>query len=262
LEGTKATDRFERTRGTRTNDRPETTKKRRDEMHTKINRVATLMAVVALVAGAATAQTTTEVRQGKVLYTSGNQMLVELGDGTTQLFDVPADFEFNVDGRMVTVDQLEPGTILTQTVTTTTVPETVKTTEIRQARIVQRIGQTVIYRDERGRINRITGIPEGWRVFRDGRQVPIEALAGGDRVTAHIVHRETSLMTEEEMKVAGISPEPEPQPAAAPAPAPKPAPAPAPAPMLPKTGSQLPLAGLVGLLALGLGLGLAVARRF
>ncbi|HSN56727.1 MAG TPA: LPXTG cell wall anchor domain-containing protein [Candidatus Sulfomarinibacteraceae bacterium] len=233
-------------------------------MHTKINRVAILMAVVALVAGAAAAQTTTEVRQGKVLYTSGNQMLVELSDGTTQLFDVPADFQFNVDGRKVTVDQLEPGTILTQTVTTRTVPEVVKTTEIRQARIVQRIGQTVIYRDERGRINRITGIPEGWTVFRDGRRVPIEALAGGDRVTAHIVHRDIQMMTEEEMKVAGISPEPEPAPAAAPAPAPKPAPAPAPAPapMLPKTGSQRPLVGLAGLLALGLGLGLAAVRRF
>lgn len=234
-------------------------------MRSKINRVAILIAVVALVAGAATAQTTTtEVRQGKVLHVSNNQLLVELADGTTQLFDVPADFKFDVNGQMVTVDKLEPGTILTQTVTTNTVPEVVKTTEIRRATIVQRIGQTVVYRDENRRIHRITGIPEGWTVLRDGRPVPIEALAGGDRVTAHIVHRETSLMTEEEMRVAGISPEPEPapKPAAAPAPAPKPAPAPAPAPMLPKTGSQLPLVGIAGLLALGLGLGLAVARRF
>ncbi|HSN55733.1 MAG TPA: LPXTG cell wall anchor domain-containing protein [Candidatus Sulfomarinibacteraceae bacterium] len=233
-------------------------------MQTQFNRVAILIAVVALVAGAATAQTTTEVRQGKVLHVSNNQLLVELSDGTTQLFDVPADFKFDVDGQMLTVGQLKPGTILTQTVTTTTVPETVKTTEIRQARIVQRIGQTVIYRDERGRINKITGIPEGWIVFKDGQPVPIEALAGGDRVTAYVVHKETSLMTEEEMRVAGIVPEPAPKPAAAPAPAPKPAPAPAPAPapMLPKTGSQLPLVGLAGLLALGLGLGLAVARRF
>jgi LPXTG-motif cell wall-anchored protein len=232
-------------------------------MQTQINRVAILIAVVALVAGAATAQTTTtEVRQGKVLHVSNNQLLVELTDGTTQLFDVPADFKFDVNGQMLTVDQLKPGTILTQTVTTTTVPETVKTTEIRRATIVQRIGQTVIYRDENRQLHKITGIPEGWVVLKDGQPVPIESLAGGDRVTAHIVHRETSLMTEEEMRVAGIAPEPAPKPAAAPAPAPKPAPAPAPAPMLPKTGSQLPLVGLAGLLALGLGLGLAVARRF
>jgi len=226
-------------------------------------RIAVLIAVMALAVGIASAQTTTtEVRQGKVLYVSNNQLLVELSDGSTQLFDVPPDFRFDVDGQMLTVDQLKPGTILTQTVTTTTTPEVVKTTEVRNADIVQRIGQTVIYRDEQRQIHRITGIPEGWVVFKDGKPVPIEALAGGDRVTAYIVHKTTEMMTEEDMKVAGMAPEAPaaPKPVAAPAPAPKPAPAAA--PMLPKTGSQLPLVGLAGLLALGLGLAVAAARRF
>ena len=239
-------------------------------MQFKINRVAVLIAVVALVAGAAAAQTTTEVQKGKVLYVSGNQVLVEMTDGSTQLFDVPADFMFNIDGQKLTVSQLKPGTVLTQTVTTTTVPEYVKTTEIREAEIVQRIGQTVIYRDERRQIHMVTGIPEGWIVYRDGEPVPIEALAGGDRATAYLVHKDITMLTEEEMKVAhaGTAPAtaPKPAPAAKPAPAPsaaqRPAPAPARSAALPETGSQLPLAGLAGLLTLGLGLGIAVARRF
>jgi len=48
-------------------------------------------------------------------------------------------------------------------------------------------------------------------------------------------------------------------------PAPKPAPAPAPAPapvVLPHTASSLPLAGLAGLMLLGISLGIAVIRRF
>ncbi len=51
-------------------------------------------------------------------------------------------------------------------------------------------------------------------------------------------------------------------PAPAPAPAAAPAPAPEPAPMLPKTASQLPLAGLAGLMLLALSAGIAVYRRF
>jgi LPXTG-motif cell wall-anchored protein len=135
----------------------------------------------------------------------------------------------------------------------------VKSVEVREAEIVQRIGQTVIYRDKLGQINKITGVPEGWIVYRDGKPVPIEALAGGDRVTAYIVHKEYSQITEEEMKVAGTAPK---APAAPkPVAAPKPAPAPAPAPVLPKTGSELPLVGLAGLMALAIGLGIAVVRR-
>jgi hypothetical protein len=67
-------------------------------------------------------------------------------------------------------------------------------------------------------------------------------------------------------------PEPEPAPAPQPAvtrPAPEPTPTPAPAPPpratpvreLPKTASPLPLVGLTGLAAVGLGTALRVARR-
>ena len=107
-------------------------------------------------------------------------------------------------------------------------------------------------------VHKVTGIPEGFELYRNGKAVPIEALAGGDRVTAHIVHKETSIITEEEMKVAGAAPKPAPKPR--PVAAPKPAPAPA--PVLPKTGSDLPLIGLAGLFALALGLGVAAIRRF
>ncbi|MGD8441766.1 MAG: hypothetical protein PVG53_14640, partial [Holophagae bacterium] len=232
------------------------------EMQTKRNLIVALVAIVALSAGVAVAQTTTyEVRQGKVLYVDGNTLYVQADDGTVREFDVPSDFRFDIDGQKVPVGALKPGTMLTQTIATTTTPNVVKSTEIRKAEIVQRVGQTVIYRDENGRINRITGVPEGWIVFRDGEPVPIEALAGGDRVTAVIVHKTIEDVTDQDIKVAGTAPKAPAAPSAAPAPAPRPAPAPAPAPMLPKTGSQLPLIGLTGLLALALGLGLAALRR-
>lgn len=222
----------------------------------KKNLIIALVAVVAMSAGVALAQTTYEVKQGTVLHVDGNHLFVRMADGTVRDIDVPADFRFEVDGQMIPVTALKPGTVLTSTVATTHTPEVVKTIEVREAEVIQRKGQTVIFRNEEGKLNMVTGIPEGFIVFRDGKQVPIEALAGGDKVTAYLINKDTKIVTEQEMKVAGFGP-------VAPAPAPKPAKitAPAPAPVLPKTGSNLPLAGLTGLLALALGLGLAVIRR-
>ena len=225
----------------------------------KKNVIAVLVAVVALGAVAASAQTTTyEIKQGTVLHVDGNHLYVRMADGSVRDAEVPSDFLFEVDGRKVPVTALKPGTKLTQTIATTTTPEIIETVEVREAEVVQRKGQTVIFRNEDGKLNMVTGIPEGFVVFRDGKQVPIEALAGGDRVTAYLIHKEERIVTEEEMRVAGFTPPPpaKPVPVAAPRPA-----APAPAPMLPKTGSQLPLVGFAGLLALALGLGIAVIRR-
>jgi hypothetical protein len=213
------------------------------------NLIIALIAAVALSAGVAVAQTTTyEIKQGTVLHVDGNHLYVKMADGSVRDAEVPSDFMFEVDGEKVPVSDLKPGTKLTQTIATTTTPEIIETVEVREAEVVQRKGQTVIFRNADGKLNMVTGIPEGFVVFRDGKQVPIEALAGGDRVTAYLIHKEERIVTEEEMRVAGFAPPapPKPRPVAAPKPAP------APAPMLPKTASELPLVGLAGLIALAL----------
>jgi len=222
------------------------------------NLIIALVAVVALSAGVATAQTTTyEIKQGTVLHVDGNHLFVKMADGSVRDAEVPSDFLFDVGGKKVPVSALKPGTKLTQTIATTSTPNVVKTTEIKEGTVVQRIGQTLIYRDKLGQIHKATGIPEGFILYRSGKPVPIEALAGGDRITAHIVHKETTIITEDDMRIAGNAPKApaKPRPVAAPKPAPKPA------PVLPKTGSDLPLVGFAGLMALALGLGIAVIRR-
>jgi len=70
-------------------------------------------------------------------------------------------------------------------------------------------------------------------------------------------------VTIEEHEVAAVVDTPDKHDKPAPAPVAKPAPAPAPAPAaLPHTGSQLPLAGLLGLALLAVAGGIAVLRRF
>ena len=227
-------------------------------MLAKRNLIIALVAVVAMSAGAAAAQTTTyEIKQGTVLHVDGNHLYVKMADGSVRDAEVPSDFLFEVDGRKVPVSALKPGTKLTQTISTTTTPEVVKTVEVREAEVIQRKGETLIIRRADGTLNMITGVPDNFHLYRNGKPVPIEALSGGDKVTAHIIHKETRIITEEEMRVAGAAPKPapKPRPVAAAKPAPKPA------PVLPKTGSSLPLVGFAGLIALTLGLGIAIIRR-
>jgi LPXTG-motif cell wall-anchored protein len=217
--------------------------------------------VIVMGAGFAAAQTTThEIKQGTVVHVYGNNLVVKMSDGTVKEFDVPEGFMFNIDGRDVPVSALKPGTKLTSVVTTTETPHVVKTTEVRNGEVVQRVGRTLIIRNEQGQLKKFADVPEDIVFTVRGKQVSLYDLAGGDRLTATIVHTSETIVTEQDVKVAGQAPRPAPAPK--PAPKPAPAPAPAPAPVLPSTGSQLPLVGLAGLVALFIGLGLAVIRRF
>ena len=227
-------------------------------------KVAASMFVVmlVLVAGTVVAQTTsTDIRKGEVLAVYGNHLVVKTDTGETKEFEVPEGFEFNYEGRMVGVGDLKPGMILTAAITTTTTPTVVKTEEIKKGTVMAVAGRSAIIRnDETGETKKYNNIP-GDFVFYSSNGTPktIYDIKKGEKVTANIVHETSEIATETDMAVMAAD-----APTAAPAPAPQPATTStySPASTLPKTGSLLPLAGLVGLVALFAGLGLGVIRRF
>jgi LPXTG-motif cell wall-anchored protein len=227
-------------------------------MSVKRSALIVMVMVMAMGAGLAAAQTTShEIKQGTVVHVYGNNLIVKMSDGTVKEFDVPEGFMFNIDGRDMPVSALKPGTKLTSVVTTTQTPHVVKTTEVRNGEVVQRMGRTLIIRNEQGQLKKFADVPEDITFTVRGQKVSLYDLAGGDKLTATIVHTSETIVTEEDIKVTGQAPrQPKPRPA------PRPAPAPAPAPVLPSTGSELPLVGLAGLAILLVGLGLAVIRRF
>jgi hypothetical protein len=227
-------------------------------MSAKKSVLVIIAAVILLGAGFAAAQTTThEIKQGTVVHVYGNNLVVKMSTGEVKEFDVPEGFTFNIDGRDVPLSELEPGTKLTSVVTTTTTPQVVQTTEVRNAEIIQRQGRNVIVRDENHKLRMFKDVSEDLIFTVDGKQVPLTYLAGGMRVTATIVHTSVTEVTEQDINVMGSAPpKPKPAPVAAAMPAS------APAPVLPKTASSLPLAGLAGIALLILAFGIAVIRRF
>jgi hypothetical protein len=74
-----------------------------------------------------TATVTTSQLTGEVLSVEGNDLAVKLSTGEARVFHVPPTRKFVVDGKELSVGELQPGTTLTATVKTTTTPVTVRT---------------------------------------------------------------------------------------------------------------------------------------
>ncbi len=215
----------------------------------------------------AQAQVTTEVRQGTVVSVDGNHLVIKFSTGELKSFDVPEDFRFNVDGKEVSVHELKPGTALSRTITSTTSPTTVYSTEIKQGKVWHVQPPTLIV-TMADRTNKQFVVDDWIRFTVDGKEMTVYDLKKGMNLTATIYHKnQSTVVTTTPGGVSGSAP------AAAPSPAPSPAPAPAPmaassddddspAPStLPKTGSPIAVFGILGIVFLAFSYGLKIFKK-
>jgi hypothetical protein len=213
----------------------------------------------------------TQVRNAEVVYVEGNDLVLKLEDGKVEHLVVPNSDRFTIDGSDVSVQQLTPGTKLTQTITTTTAPHYVTTVRTLKGKVwhVNAHASTVILTLPEG-TNQVYKIPNHARITVGGQPKTVFDLRKGMNLEATIVTDDTHTVIERSKSVVGEAPPP-----ATPQefgvllffqPTPMPAPvlvasADQPASTLPKTGTFLPLAGLLGALALTMSLGLGAVRQ-
>jgi len=239
-------------------------------------------ALVCLTAAVSLAQTSTtsETKKFQVIAVDGNQLVVRVPEGTREL-TVPADFQFNVDGKMLSVQELKPGMSGTATVTTRTTLVPVSVTEVKNGTVMQAQGNSIIVRTDDG-IKMFTQSDidkRGVKIMRDGQPATISDFRANDRLTATIVTaKPPRTITEKEVQATlaksggAAAPAGAATPAASAPPAastPQPAAAPSQAAptsgtgarTLPKTASPLPSLALTGFASLLLALGLAVRRH-
>jgi LPXTG-motif cell wall-anchored protein len=216
--------------------------------------------------------TETQVERGEVVSVTGNDLVVKMEDGSLRHFaNIPESARVTVDGQQLGIHDLKPGMKLQRTITTTTVPKTITT--------VQTVTGTVFHvsppnyvtlRLEDNSMQRFK-IPAGQKFTINGQETDAFGLRQGMKVSATKVVEEPTSVVEQQRKVTGtMPPPPTPPPAdqpilvavlATPVPAQAPASAASEQPKtLPKTGSSIPLLGLLGVLALATGLTLRAAR--
>jgi hypothetical protein len=188
-------------------------------------------------------------------------------DGTLRHFsNVPESTRINVDGQELGVHDLKVGMKVQKTVTTITTPKTITTVKSVTGKVwhVTPPNSVILTLDDG--TNQQFKIPKDQKFNVDGQMVDAWGLKKGMKISATKVVEEPVVDVEHQRQLTGSMPPPPPPP---PADAPiiiavmTPVPAPAAAPAeLPKTASNLPLIGLLGLASLGAALGLRLIRRF
>jgi hypothetical protein len=207
----------------------------------------------------------TQVESGEVVAVSGNDLVVKMADGSMRHFaNVSESARATVDGKQLGIHDLQPGMKLQRTITTTTTPKTITTVQSVTGKVWQimpPVSVSLILED--GKVQQFK-IPKNQKFNVDGQMVDAWGLRKGMKISATKVVEVPETVIAQQRQVTGSSPPPPPPP---PADVPilvamaEPAPAPAAPAELPKTGSLLPLVGLLGLLFLASSLGLRVARN-
>jgi hypothetical protein len=225
----------------------------------------------------APATSTVRVERGTVVYVSGNSCVIKAEDGTLRHFDnVPDSVTVTVDGKQLNIHQLEPGMVVERQTITTTTPKVITTVKTVTGTVFFiSAPNSVILTMPNGK-NQQFKIPKGQKFMVDGQETDAFGLRKGMKVNAQQVVEQPADEVTQQIKRTGTMPPPPPTPApnvailvlvpvparaAAPAEVATAAPAPEPAPTeLPKTGSELPLIELLGMLCCGASLATTAIR--
>lgn len=205
------------------------------------------------------------VERGEVVSVSGNDLVVKMENGEIRHFpNVPESARVTVAGKELGIHDLQPGMKLQRTITTTTTPQTVTTVQSVTGTVWHVSPPTsVILTLENGQ-NQQFKIPKGQMFTINGQETDVWGLKKGMKVTATKITESPVTVIEQQRKVSGKMPPPPPAPPAnVPiliAVATPPAAAATPA-ELPKTGSLVPLLGMLGLLFVGASFGLRILRE-
>lgn len=216
----------------------------------------------------------TTVERGTVMSVNGNDLIIQMADGSVRhISNVPESARATVDGKEIGIHDVKVGMKLQKTITTTTTPKVVTTVQTVTGKVWNVSPPTSVILTLDDGSNQQFKIPKGQKFSIDGQMVDAWGLQKGMRVSATKIVEEPVDVFNKQVKLSGSMPPPPPAPApdqpvlvatAAPIPAPvaaAPAAAEAAPTALPKTGSPLPLIGLLGLLSLGASLGLRTIRR-
>jgi RNase P/RNase MRP subunit p29 len=207
------------------------------------------------------------VEHGEVVLVNGNDLVVKMEDGSIRHFpNVPESARVTVDGQQLGIHDLKPGMKLQRTITMTTTPQTITTVQTVTGKVWHvNPPSSVILTLEDG-TNQQFKIPKGQKFTVDGQETDAWGLRKGMNVSATKIVEVPQTTIDQQRKLTGTMPPPPPAPPAdAPiliaeaSPVPAPA-APAAPAELPKTGSLLPLIGLLGSFSLLSSFGLRVIR--
>ena len=218
----------------------------------------------------------TTVKNAEVVYVEGNDLVLRVDNGKIEHLVVPDTDRFTIDGKELTVHEMTVGTKLSQTITTTTVPRYVTTVRTLKGKVLHvNAPNSVILALPEG-TSHLYRIPNHAKFTIDGEKKTAFDLRKGMSFEATIITDDSETVIERSKSVVGETPPPaspveagvllvEPLSAApglsADAEQPTPYGVEQIALTLPKTGTHLPLVGLLGTVTVAMSFGLGAVRK-
>lgn len=130
--------------------------------------------------------TTSTISNGEVIAVSGSQMIVKTAEGYRQIMVAP-DYRFTINGQQMAIASVKPGMKFTGTVQTSGTPVTLTTNEMRNVEVVSTDAGTVVIKDASGTQKTFSDRDFSGMdvvIMKDGRVVATTDLKPGDRITA------------------------------------------------------------------------------
>jgi RNase P/RNase MRP subunit p29 len=219
--------------------------------------------------GAATKEV--KIERGEIVYVSGNDVVVKMEDGSLRdFFNVPDSTTITVDGRQLNVHQLKAGMKVERQTIVTTTPRMITRVETVTGKVWHVAPPNSVVLTLEDGTNQSFKIPNGQKFTINGSETDAFGLKKGMVVSAQRVTEIPETVVTHEVKRTGKMPPPPPPPqqdlpvliVVAPTAAPVETASAEPAPTtLPKTASELPLLGLLGMALCGISLTSIVARK-
>jgi len=204
----------------------------------------------------------TKIERGEVVTVSGNDLVVKMDDGQIRHFpNVPESAKITVDGQQLSVHDLKPGMKLERATTTSSTPQTITTVKTVTGTIWHVSPPTMVTLTLDDGSNQEFKIPKGQKFNVNGQELDAFGLKKGMKISATKVVEEPVNVITQNRQVTGEMPPPPPPPteqiqgpllveSQAKQPVQTAQAQPEPAGELPKTASELPLIGLIGILVL------------
>ncbi len=201
-----------------------------------------------------------QVERAEVVYVNGNDLVVKMEDGTIRhIPNVPESARATVDGKEIGIHDVKVGMKLEKTVTTTTTPKLITTVQTVTGKVWQVQPPNWVILTLADGTNQKFNIPKDQKFNVEGQMTDAWGLKKGMTINATKVVEEPVTEVNVKQELAGTMPPPPPPPADIPLLVAVVTPPPSPA-ALPKTGSNLPLLGLLGALAIVSSLALRTIR--
>ena len=143
--------------------------------------------------------------QGEVVATGQNWLIAKDNAGYYSIYSVKQGRKFIVDGVTKTLGDLQMGTFLTATATSTETPLINRTTTITQGTVFWASPKSVIVTLEGGE-NKQYEVPEGFKFDVEGKKLSAMELRSGMKLAATRIVEEPVRVITEDVVVTGTAP--------------------------------------------------------